>query len=151
LDKTHTNYWSETKARFKALIKSKIPLHTYVKDVGKRLNIMIKLSNNTLVLNLNTNENYLLEIKENENEILVEIDAPTYFGGRHAMETLAQLIIYDEFKNEMIVNVLLFSLSESPLIVFNFSIRYRTLWKLLMVPFTSIAVYYLIQFDVTIP
>lgn len=44
---------------------------------------------------ITTNETYVLEVNKTENKIFVNISACTYFGARHALETLTQLIWYD--------------------------------------------------------
>ena len=48
----------------------------------------------------NTDETYKLEVQyndlENDSYIAVEISAPTYFGARHALESLSQLWGYDD-------------------------------------------------------
>jgi hypothetical protein len=33
--------------------------------------------------------------------VVVKVEAPTYYGARHGLETLAQLIVYDEIENTM--------------------------------------------------
>lgn len=54
-------------------------------------------------LSLTTDESYSLTINpyhEGEGRrIHVEINAVTYFGVRHGLETLSQLVAYDEFAN----------------------------------------------------
>ncbi|KAK4884179.1 hypothetical protein RN001_000450 [Aquatica leii] len=53
-------------------------------------------------LKLNTNESYVLQITQTEDgTINATISAPTYFGGRHGLETLGQLIIYDDIRETL--------------------------------------------------
>lgn len=52
-----------------------------------------------LSLNIETKENYKLETTLTDNVVEVNIYAETFFGARHALETLSQLIWWDEFDN----------------------------------------------------
>ena len=49
---------------------------------------------------INTEESYALEI----NGVDITIDAVTYFGARHALETLSQLMGYDDVNACFIIN-----------------------------------------------
>lgn len=51
---------------------------------------------------MTTEESYLLVMKLTSEQIIeVTVTASTYFGARHALETLAQLIIYDELEGKL--------------------------------------------------
>ncbi|XP_066946174.1 chitooligosaccharidolytic beta-N-acetylglucosaminidase-like isoform X2 [Macrobrachium rosenbergii] len=67
--------------------------------------VKIRVSNTgkATTLRLNTNEAYVLNVKTNETNSLtnVTIDASTFFGARHALETLSQLIEYDAAKGSL--------------------------------------------------
>ena len=72
------------------------------KTVQKRSQVLVtgKVSNPDLELSLSTSEKYLLSVKsvtseKVRNEIRVLIEAKTFYGFRHALETLSQLITYD--------------------------------------------------------
>ncbi|EFN68976.1 Chitooligosaccharidolytic beta-N-acetylglucosaminidase [Camponotus floridanus] len=52
-------------------------------------------------LTLNTNESYVLHVAIINGEIEVYITATTYFGARHAIETLSQLIVFDDLRNQI--------------------------------------------------
>lgn len=55
-------------------------------------------------IDLNTNESYSLQIqKHEEDKVEVFLDAPNYFGVRHGLQTLIQLITYDNLRNELIM------------------------------------------------
>jgi len=56
-------------------------------------------------LELGTDESYTLKIKQDENGSMlkVEITAKTYFGCRHALETLSQLVVFDELKGSLVM------------------------------------------------
>ena len=72
------------------------------KTVQKRSQVLVtgKVSNPDLELSLSTSEKYLLSVKsvtseKVRNEIRVLIEAKTFYGFRHALETLSQLITDD--------------------------------------------------------
>lgn len=54
-------------------------------------------------LTLTTNESYSLEITTQGTETSVVIAASTFFGARHALETLSQLIDYDRDTNALMM------------------------------------------------
>ncbi|KAF7283897.1 beta acetylhexosaminidase fused lobes isoform X2 [Rhynchophorus ferrugineus] len=49
-------------------------------------------------LKLKTDESYTLTLKQRAGDILVNITARTYFGARHGLETLSQLIWWDQYE-----------------------------------------------------
>ncbi|KAL7647859.1 UNVERIFIED_CONTAM: hypothetical protein RMT77_001468 [Armadillidium vulgare] len=52
-------------------------------------------------LTLSTNESYSLKISTTGQDTSIVIIAPTFFGARHGLETLSQLIDYDKEKNAL--------------------------------------------------
>lgn len=52
-----------------------------------------------LTLSIETEESYQLEVSHADGAVEVNIRAETFFGVRHALETLSQLIWWDEFDN----------------------------------------------------
>ncbi|KAJ8939169.1 hypothetical protein NQ314_011222 [Rhamnusium bicolor] len=57
--------------------------------------IYISVDRDETRLRIDTSESYNLSVRKIENNILVNISAPTYFGARHGLETLSQLIWFD--------------------------------------------------------
>lgn len=57
-------------------------------------------------LNLHTDESYNLTLRPIDKDLVATIRAKTYFGARHALETLSQLIWKDETPNGVVLNVL---------------------------------------------
>lgn len=57
-------------------------------------------------LRLETDESYLLTVQRTENHLFANITAETYFGARHGLETLSQLMWWDELENEGMLKVL---------------------------------------------
>ncbi|KAF2899729.1 hypothetical protein ILUMI_06455 [Ignelater luminosus] len=53
-------------------------------------------------LTLDTDESYSLKVSEtSDGRMNATISAPTYFGGRHGLETLGQVIIYDDLRDQL--------------------------------------------------
>lgn len=46
---------------------------------------------------MNTDESYSIDLKYHNEEIVAIISAKTYFGARHGLETLSQVIWWDEY------------------------------------------------------
>lgn len=53
-----------------------------------------------LELNIDTAEEYKLKIEQQDDSLTARIEASTFYGARHALETISQLIIYDDLKDE---------------------------------------------------
>ena len=82
------------------LVKKRIVKYSPVKT-----NLLVVISSDLTKPDLNMNEEYFLEIKENgENILEVEIIAETYFGARHALETMFQLAQFDPFTSNFIIS-----------------------------------------------
>ena len=60
--------------------------------------ISIDISSDVFDLNLETDEHYQLQIFCKDDVNNIKISSPTYFGARHGLETLFQLIYFDNFK-----------------------------------------------------
>lgn len=57
---------------------------------------------NNIKLTLNTDESYTLTVtKLDETHLEATITAKSYFGARHALETLSQMIVFDDLRNEI--------------------------------------------------
>lgn len=55
----------------------------------------------TRQLKIGVNESYKLLVRSNDDKLIAEVHAKTFFGGRHALETLGQLIVYDDIRHEL--------------------------------------------------
>ncbi|XP_055845206.1 chitooligosaccharidolytic beta-N-acetylglucosaminidase-like [Episyrphus balteatus] len=92
--------WQKVEERFFGQLIAKIPQSGLGKNEEiKPLLIKIVLTDNNEVLpklTYDTDESYVLNISEDKTQILVEISARTYFGARHGLETLSQLIVYND-------------------------------------------------------
>lgn len=83
------------------------PGFTYEQPFGTVFNsiaITIELTGSKPRLGLNTtDEQYTLKVNTLDDSTDVSISAPTYFGARHALETLSQLIEYDENEKALMI------------------------------------------------
>jgi hexosaminidase len=98
---TYRKYWTEMEDRFKQQIKAMIPKNTEVNGGGRTLLIEILMDNDEMELTTETDESYKMTGKIEDHDIYTKIVASTYFGARHALETLSQLIVYDDIRNEI--------------------------------------------------
>lgn len=68
---------------------------------GASVNIHVNIKNKNLTrLQLDTNESYKLTVVPG---VSIGIKADTYFGMRNGLETLSQLIVYDDIRNRILV------------------------------------------------
>lgn len=100
--------WDLNRERFMDLIENKVPNTNWLKNEGHPMKISIKLETDstdideTPRLTLDTDESYKLEIKtSDDHEVQATINAKNYFGARHGLETLNQLIVYDDIRREL--------------------------------------------------
>ncbi|EFX90079.1 hypothetical protein DAPPUDRAFT_309875 [Daphnia pulex] len=66
-------------------------------------NVEVIVTQNIAPLALDTDESYTLDVKTTNSVTTAYIVAETFFGARHAMETLSQLITWDELSNSLVV------------------------------------------------
>lgn len=85
-----------------------------------RFIVRVKISEPKVVtLNFNVDESYNLDLKYHNEEIVGTVTAKTYFGARHGLETLSQLIWWDEYANEGYLKVLkVATVQDSPVFPF---------------------------------
>ncbi|XP_066589090.1 chitooligosaccharidolytic beta-N-acetylglucosaminidase [Prorops nasuta] len=72
------------------------------KSGGTRLVVHVdhNLNVNDVKLTLDTNESYTLQIRPlSDGTLNATITSASYFGARHALETLSQLIVYDDLRD----------------------------------------------------
>lgn len=66
-----------------------------------KLSIDFKVKTESLDFSLDFDESYTLNIKAEGDDVLALIEAETFFGARHALETLSQLVAYDDIRSEI--------------------------------------------------
>nr|AYV99601.1 venom polypeptide [Dolopus genitalis] len=99
--KSQDELWSINEERFKAQISRKVSKPDQIKKGGKPLLIKVSVEEESTRLNSETDESYKLLLSQGGNEIIAEIKAKTFFGSRHGLETLSQLIMYDDIRREI--------------------------------------------------
>ncbi|XP_063240349.1 chitooligosaccharidolytic beta-N-acetylglucosaminidase [Bacillus rossius redtenbacheri] len=74
-----------------------------IRSVGRSLLVECSIDDTALAsFKSDTDESYLLQISEASNgRVNASITAPTFFGLRHGLETLLQLVIYDDVAQEL--------------------------------------------------
>ncbi|KRT85799.1 glycoside hydrolase, partial [Oryctes borbonicus] len=87
--------------RFKDLIDKIEPRGNRMSG-GKSLVVTLQIAQtNVTRLALNISEAYVLKVEETmDGRMNATITAENYFGARHGLETLAQLVIYDDIRDE---------------------------------------------------
>ncbi|XP_073843380.1 beta-hexosaminidase 1 [Musca autumnalis] len=100
--------WDANRERFMDILNNKVPNHNVLRKEGHPLKITIELDDTNRAneevprLTLNTDESYKLDIvTTGNNQVEVKISANNYFGARHGLETLSQLIVYDDIRREL--------------------------------------------------
>ncbi|XP_030375717.1 chitooligosaccharidolytic beta-N-acetylglucosaminidase [Scaptodrosophila lebanonensis] len=99
------NLWNNVENRWMDLIHAKIPSRKSLNNGGYELNIGVTLKeqhDGLPRLTLVTDESYNLSIDSAaDGQVSVNITAENFFGARHGLETLAQLIVYDDIRREV--------------------------------------------------
>lgn len=92
----------ESGTRFKNNIDALIPKGTNVVG-GKSLVVTVDIKDPKIVaLTLDANESYTVQVSEtSDGRINATITADNFFGARHGLETLGQLVIYDDIRKEV--------------------------------------------------
>ena len=96
----HTVHWDQSMDRFNRIIDAKIG-HNDLYEGTHGLGIEINVEDDSMELNLETSEQYVLELSATNQTMLARINATTYFGARHGLETLSQLIAFDIFSSQL--------------------------------------------------
>lgn len=101
--KSDEEFWTIITDRFLQMQLKKIPQKYPVKSGGKSLIIVATADSDDMTLDYNTHEGYNLTIINEMNDVKVSIFARNFFGIRHGLETLAQLIVHDELNNQLVM------------------------------------------------
>ncbi len=102
--KDHQRFWDENKDRLTKQIKSKIPRNRKV-EAGKSVRIDIVVESKDALLTMNTNESYKIMTVDRDDGVDVKIESHSIYGARHGLETLSQLIVYDDIRKELQVSL----------------------------------------------
>lgn len=96
--------WKATEKRWMDVLKAKIPNRKILTKGGYQFTVVINSPDtaDSPRLTLDTDESYLLQIgSDNQGQVLANISANSFFGARHALETLNQLVVYDDIRREV--------------------------------------------------
>lgn len=94
-------FWAANEQRLREQILTKVPPSVKINDEGSQLMIMITIMDENAKLGMDTNEHYSIQAYENTGVIIVKIKAETIYGARHGLETVSQLIVYDDIRKEL--------------------------------------------------
>ncbi|XP_011179730.2 chitooligosaccharidolytic beta-N-acetylglucosaminidase-like [Zeugodacus cucurbitae] len=98
--------WAAIKERFMQLLYASVPNKNVLKKGGRQLIVNVELPSTVAdvvpKLTLDTDESYTLQISSSNNSAATAtISASNYFGAHHGLETLSQVIIYDDIRREL--------------------------------------------------
>lgn len=106
---TNNDFWTIAHARFKDQISAKRPSARTRNNRNNNLNLAtvvvdIYVENQATSLRIGVNESYRINVSDDgpsgvNKTVTVLIEATTIFGVRHGIETLAQMIIYDDIRD----------------------------------------------------
>ncbi|XP_068244498.1 chitooligosaccharidolytic beta-N-acetylglucosaminidase-like [Palaemon carinicauda] len=97
IDNLHKNYPKYSHDRTPRAGPSKSAANNHI------LHLDITVTNSDDRLSLHTDESYSLALATNGDVSTATIHSPTYFGARHALETLSQLTEYDEPSHALLI------------------------------------------------
>uniref|UniRef100_A0A1A9WKE8 beta-N-acetylhexosaminidase n=1 Tax=Glossina brevipalpis TaxID=37001 RepID=A0A1A9WKE8_9MUSC len=103
----YAHLWQVNEKRFNKIIDNKLPNMGIIKKGGSPMKIVIKLTSDDNVfekmpkLTLSTDESYKLDVTKINGYVLAGIGAKNFFGIRHGLETLSQLMIYNDIQEEL--------------------------------------------------
>lgn len=104
----HEDFWPQNKERFLRQLRNKVPksLVPTVGSGGQSMHINVQVARKDCKIWLQTDESYRIEATEVFTEggaIEVVINASTIFGARHGLETLAQLVVFDDIRQKLMM------------------------------------------------
>lgn len=112
--KTNSELWDMARTRFLEMQMKKIPEKYPLTPGGKSIKILITVESEDYTLDYDIDESYKLTVDARiGTEVSVIISAKTFYGARHALETLSQLIIHDELNNDLKI-ILYADIHDSP-------------------------------------
>ena len=72
-----------------------------MKSGNTSVSVVLHITSNESRVRMETDEGYQLTVNTDDSGTQVHITAHTYFGARHGLETLSQLISYDELTDSL--------------------------------------------------
>lgn len=98
------NFWEENFARFFKQLENKKPKLRELSDGEFDVDVTVNVQSSNTNLTMETNEEYNLQAFEDDGSVKINISSESIFGGRHGLETLIQMIFYDDFSNTLVVS-----------------------------------------------
>lgn len=90
--------------RFLNMQRRKIQVPNFELKGGKTLEVsFVYIASYNTSLTYDIKEGYKLNVYEYTEKIVAEIISESFFGARHALETLDQLIVFDDFHDELVI------------------------------------------------
>lgn len=100
-----SDFWEVNQERFLRQIRAKMPNDSLALDNAEAYNVQIDIivESNDVKLYIQVDETYELSVNLVSGNIVARIESNTIFGARHALESLAQLVIYDDVTDRLLV------------------------------------------------
>ncbi|CAH1646832.1 unnamed protein product [Spodoptera littoralis] len=90
--------------RFKSLLSKAIPKGISPKSTGKAVTVLLDNEKpDVKEFSLDMDESYSIRVQAMGDRINATIKGGSFFGVRHGLETLSQLIVYDDIRNHMLI------------------------------------------------
>lgn len=95
--------WKKTEKRWMDLLHAKIPNRRSLKKGGYQFIVNINTTESEWTrLTIETDESYVLNIgSDAAGQVTANITAANFFGARHGLETLNQLLVFDDIRREV--------------------------------------------------
>lgn len=101
--KANEEHWKIAETRFLEMVKKKHQKKYPLKSGGAKLTIEVVADTDAMKFDYATSEGYKLTVDKSNNDFKATIKAANFYGSRHGLETLSQLIIFDEIKSEFLL------------------------------------------------
>ncbi|KAL7732024.1 hypothetical protein ACLKA6_015787 [Drosophila palustris] len=115
-DEKKDKLWKKTEKRWMDQLNAKIPNRRSLKKGGYQFTVNINTAETETParITLDTDESYVLSIDSNAaGQVMANITAGSFYGARHGLETLNQLIVFDDIRREVQVTANA-SISDAP-------------------------------------
>lgn len=90
---------------FRELVENKVPGHQSTTGSSVLVKFIVTDPESPFTLDMDTSYQLRVTKATDEDTVKVEITAENAFGARYALMTLSQLVVYDEFRNELLVSI----------------------------------------------
>uniref|UniRef100_A0A336MGX8 Beta-hexosaminidase n=1 Tax=Culicoides sonorensis TaxID=179676 RepID=A0A336MGX8_CULSO len=99
-----STYFDASKSRFMKQLEEKVIKGVKLSEDGIRVVINLHVNSPDTDLTYEIDEGYKLRIQQDgDNKLNVTITAENYYGARNGLETLVQLIVFDDIRNQLFI------------------------------------------------